>query len=240
MLPKIATRKYKIKLPSVKNDLFFRPFIVAEHKLLLEIRGLEDDEGLYRTVIEILNNCLFNKIDVEQLPVHEIDYLFLNIKAKSSGESVTAIFTCDNPECGKQTPVNLDLTSATIKTPDEFSKNSIIFIDDEKTSGIKLKPPSFIQTKDLKKDKTDIETFNLLSYSIVESIFTPENVYIPGNDFSAEELIKYIDSLPERVLIEIKKYIEHLPYVSLDLKVTCPHCKNKKQIEVKELESFFD
>jgi hypothetical protein len=241
MLPQIAVRKYKINLPSVNDkEVYFRPFIVAEHKLLLEVRGLEDSERLYSTVIEIINNCTFNKIDVPNLPVYEIDYLFLNIKAKSSGESVASIFTCVNPECKKQTPIDIDLTQAKIKYPKEFTESALIFIDDEKTSGIRLHPTTFAQTKELSKTAKGTEIFNRLAYSIIECIFTKDAVYLPGKDYTYEELVKFVDELPEKVLISINKYIENLPYVALDLDITCPHCKTRKQIEIKELESFFD
>ena len=96
MLPKIQSMIYEVEIPTLKNKVKFRPFLVKEFKSLLQAQEFGDDVGFINTVRDILTECTFNIIDIDSLSVYLIDYLFLMIRAKSVGEIIDAEYICHN------------------------------------------------------------------------------------------------------------------------------------------------
>ena len=237
MLPKIALTTYTLTLPGFKDEIKFRPFIVKENKQILEASELADKEQLFNTIQEVVSACTFNSIDVKKLPTYIIDYLFLRIKAKSSGEVIPVTFTC--PNCGTKTLVNLDITDAKVISPEGWDESKIIIIDEKTQTGIKLKAPSFEQMKKIAKYEKDKTFFDLFAYAAVESVFEGETVNVPDVDFQFEEFIDFLNSLQEDVLGKINEFLDLVPYVALNAKICCPSCKHVEDLEVKNLENFF-
>jgi hypothetical protein len=237
MLPKIAMSIYTLTLPGIKGEIKFRPFIVKENKLVLEANEMGDKDHLFKTIQEVIAACTFDAIDVKKLPTYLIDYLFLRIKAKSSGEIVPVTFTC--PQCGNKTLVNLNITDAQIVFPEGWEESKLIMIDEEAKTGIKLKAPSFEQMAKIAKHAKDKNFFDLFTFAAIESVFDGDTVNIPGNDFSFEEFVVFLNSLQENVLIKINEFLDLAPYVAQKVTLCCPSCKHVEDMEVKNLENFF-
>ncbi len=84
-LPKIVTPTYELEIPSSKEKITYRPFLVKEEKILLLAQEAEKDSEMLLALKQIINNCTYEKVEVEKLPMFDLEYIFLQIRAKSVG-----------------------------------------------------------------------------------------------------------------------------------------------------------
>ncbi|MFN9953375.1 MAG: baseplate protein, partial [bacterium] len=108
-LPKISTPTYELEIPSLKKSIKYRPFLVKEEKVLIIAMESEDPKQIAEAVKTVIGNCIVTRgIKIEQLATFDIEYLFLNIRGKSVGETVDVLITC--PDDGNtQVPVSINL-----------------------------------------------------------------------------------------------------------------------------------
>ena len=127
-LPKIATPSYTLEIPSLKKEIKYRPFLVKEEKILIIAMESEDSKQIAEAVKTVISNCILTKgIKVDQLATFDIEYLFLNIRGKSVGETVDILITC--PDDGvTQVPMSINLDDIKISISEEHSRD--IKLDD--------------------------------------------------------------------------------------------------------------
>ena len=137
-LPKINTPTYELVLPSNNKKIKYRPFLVREEKILIMALESEDAKQISDSVVDILNSCIISKnVKIQSLATFDIEYLFLNVRAKSVGESVDVNIRCpDDNETMVQKTIDLDL----IKIKKDRKHKNIIKLDDNLS--LKLKYPS--------------------------------------------------------------------------------------------------
>ncbi|SVD99318.1 uncharacterized protein METZ01_LOCUS452172, partial [marine metagenome] len=123
MLPKLDTPTYRLTLPSTGEEIQYRPFLVKEQKLLMMAQESEDDNEIVDTVSQIVNACTFEKIDVNQSPMFDIEYIFLKIRGKSVGEKIDLTVTCPDDEV-TTVPVQVDINEISVLMSEEH-KNEI-------------------------------------------------------------------------------------------------------------------
>lgn len=234
-LPKIAVPKYKLKLPSSGKEVFYRPFLVKEEKtLLMAIEG-GDQADLTESVINIINACVDYDGDVRALPFFDIEYIFVQLRARSINNILELnLKHSSSNECQHVTPFKLNLEDVTVTMPK--NKSNIIQITDD--IGIKLKYPT-INTVDelgesIKSSQVD-QVFRSLAVS-VECVFDKEEVY---DDFTVDEMVEYLGNLNKEQFFKVIKFFEEMPTVSYDIKYKCEKCDKEEHIPMKGLQSFF-
>ena len=140
-LPKINTPTHELTLPSNNKKVRYRPFLVREEKILVLAMESGDQKQITDAIVEIISDCLITKnVDVSKLPTFDIEYLFLNVRSKSVGETVEVNVTC--PDDGKttvETSINID----DIKVKKDKGHKLIVKLDDQYS--MKLKYPSIDQ-----------------------------------------------------------------------------------------------
>jgi hypothetical protein len=238
-LPKIASPIYELDLPLCKKHIRFRPFLVKEQKNLLMAMEAGDKDSIEQNIRQVLNNCtLTEDVDIEKLPVIDIEYYFLNLRARSVGEIVENKYRCDNQVDGKscgnimETSLNiLDLKVEGIK-----ENNDIIQLNDQ--ISIKLKYPEFSVLKKLSKleDTTQI-AFEMIADSI-EYIYDGEQMYYAHETTSAE-LIEFVESLNQQQFAKIEDFFANLPKLQKKIDIKCSKCGFDHSLDVEGLESFF-
>lgn len=238
-LPKIDTPLYDIELPLSKKRIKFRPFFVKEQKNLLMSMESDDKENIESNIKQILKNCtITKKIDIEKLPVLDIEYYFLQLRARSVGEVVESRYRCDNivndKPCGNvmETSVNLlDIKVENVKDGDD-----VIQLTD--TISIKLKYPEFSSIDKLKNltSATDI-AFSMIAQSI-DYIYDGEQFYY-AHETPQEELVEFIESLNQQQFSKIEDFFNNMPKLKKTVEVKCSKCGFEHKIEIEGLESFF-
>ena len=236
-LPKIATPTYELELPSTKQSIKYRPFLVKEEKLLVLALESEDNKQITTAIKNVLKNCISTKgIKVETLPTFDIEYLFLNIRGKSVGEEVEVNITA--PDDGvTPIPVTILLDEIKVEENKEHTKN--IKIDD--TLMMAMKYPSldqFIKNNFNFEDSSNIDQSFELIAGCVDKIFSEEEVWA-ADDCSKKEIMEFLEQMNSIQFKEIEKFFDTMPKLSHTVKVTNPVTKVKSDVVLEGLSSFF-
>ena len=236
-LPKIATPKYELELPSTGNTVQFRPFLVKEEKLLVIALESEDSKEITTAVKTVIQSCILSKgIKVETLPTFDIEFLFLNIRGKSVGEEIEVNIICPDDN-QTQTKVSIDIND--IKVQRDDSHTNKIKIDD--TIMMQMKYPSleqFIQNNFNFSDKNAMDQSFELMASCIDQVFTEDEVWA-ASDCTKKEIKEFIESMNSTQFKDIEKFFETMPKLSHKIKVTNPKTKVKSEVVLEGLASFF-
>lgn len=238
-LPKIDTPIYDLTLPLSNKKIRFRPFIVKEQKNLFMALESNDDESIQENIKQVLRNCtLTDGVDIDDLPVVDIEYYFINLRAKSVGEIVENKYRCENvveeKKCNNIMDISLNLTD--IKVEGVVKGNDIIQLTDK--ISIKLKYPKFSILKSIRNmDKMTEIAMRMVAESI-EYIYDGEQFYY-ANEVSVEELIEFVESLNQKQFQQIEKFFQEMPKLEKKIKMTCRKCGFKHSLDIEGLENFF-
>tara|TARA_E500000178_G_scaffold242270_1_gene238810 strand:- start:345 stop:1064 length:720 start_codon:yes stop_codon:yes gene_type:complete len=236
-LPKIATPRYELELPSTEETITYRPFLVKEEKVLVIALESEDTKQITNAIKTVIQSCIITKgIKVEKLPTFDIEYLFLNIRGKSVGEEIEVNIIC--PDDGKtQVPVTIDLDDIQIQKNENHKKQ--IKIDE--SIMMEMKYPSldqFIQNNFDFSDKNVMDqSFELIS-TCIDKIYTEDEVWAAA-DCSKKEIKEFVESMNSTQFKDIEKFFETMPKLSHSITVMNPNTKVESEVVLEGLSSFF-
>ena len=230
-LPKIVTPTYELEIPSSKEKITYRPFLVKEEKILLLAQEAEKDSEMLLALKQIINNCTYEKVEVEKLPMFDLEYIFLQIRAKSVGEVVDLKLLCeDDGETYADVQVNLDEVDVEFT---EGHSNSIQLTDEV---GIIMSYPQ-INMMDLSSDSGTENVFGIIKNSI-NQITEGETVYERA-DFTEKDINEFLDSLTTGNFELIQEFFETMPRLRHEVKFKNPKTKKQNKITLEGLNSFF-
>jgi hypothetical protein len=236
-LPKIATPIYELEIPSLKKKIRYRPFLVKEEKILIIALESEDSKQIANAVKNVISNCILSKgIKVEDLATFDIEYLFLNIRGKSVGETVDVLITC--PDDGTtQVPTSINLDEINVEVDPKHSRD--IKLDDALT--LRMRYPSmteFIKNNFDSGESVSVDdTFDLI-VSCIDQIYSEEESWAAG-DSSKKELLEFVEQLSSKQFKEIEKFFDTMPKLSHTIKITNPNTKVESEVVLEGLSAFF-
>ena len=236
-LPKIATPTYELELPSTKQTIKYRPFLVKEEKLLVLALESEDTKQITTAIKAVLKGCILSKgVKVESLPTFDIEYLFLNIRGKSVGEEVEVNVIA--PDDGETSiPVMVHLDDIEVIEDEEHSKQ--IKLNDDLM--MEMKYPSlgeFIKTNfDITDDGTMEQSFQLIA-TCIDKIYSEDEVWSTA-DCTKKEVNDFLEQMNSSQFKEIEKFFETMPKLSHELDVINPKTGVKSTVVLEGLSSFF-
>ena len=202
-LPKINTPTYELTLPSNNKKIKYRPFLVREEKILIMALETENSEDISNAVVDILSECILTKgVDVTKLATFDIEYLFLNVRSKSVGETVEVNVVCpDDNKTSVQMEINLD----SIKVQKTRGHKNIIKLDDQYS--MKLKYPSldeFIGNNfDTNEGSAVDKSLSMIS-SCIEIVYDEEESW-DASDSTKQELEEFVEQLNSKQFKSIEK-----------------------------------
>ncbi len=236
-LPKITAPTYEMVLPSSGRKIKYRPFLVKEEKLLIIAMESEDQKQIYEALKNVLSNCILTRgTKVEKMSTFDIEYLFLNIRGKSVGETVEVLVTCPDDDKTK-VPVVIDLDAIkVIKNPDHQKD---IRLDDSLT--MRMKYPSL---DEFIKNNFDVENIGVtesfdMIIACVDQVYNEEESW-KSSDCTKKELSDFLDQLNSKQFKEIEKFFETMPKLSHTVKVVNPETKVESKVLLEGLASFFE
>ena len=238
-LPKLDIPIYELKLPSNDKKLSYRPFLVKEEKILLMAMEGGDDGEVTTAIKQIINNCILtDKIEVESLPLFDIEYILLNLRARSMGDIVKTNYSkkgCLEEKCE---PIEIEIDINTIEVHKDPTHDSKIELSND--VGIIMKYPDIDMmskyTGKLDKENAD-DAFNLI-ISCIESVYDKENVY-SRTDYTPDELTEFVEGFTQNQFKKIEKFFDTLPKMYKDVEFNCEKCGYKEDIRLEGLASFF-
>jgi len=231
MLPKLATPKYDMIVPSTGESITYRPYVVKEEKLLLIAMESQDDKQIEQAISDIIRSCLSN-VKVEDLTGFDIEFIFLTLRARSVGEGVELLIPCS--ECEEKNEVKINLDKLEMKNLDFNDKELQLKIDENIT--IELRWPTMSDRSVEVETGTEI-LIHMVAKSI-NTIYYGEEIH-STKDVLFEEVLEFVESLSSEQFSKIMTLLLKTPYVSYDLKFTCKKCGHKNERELKGLADFF-
>jgi hypothetical protein len=236
-LPKIATPIYELEIPSLKKKIRYRPFLVKEEKILIIALESEDSKQIANAVKNVISNCILSKgIKVEDLATFDIEYLFLNIRGKSVGETVDVLITC--PDDGTtQVPTSINLDEINVEVDPEHSRD--IKLDDSLT--LRMRYPSmteFIKNNFDSGESVSVDdTFDLI-VSCIDQIYSEEESWT-ASDSTKKELLEFVEQLSSKQFKEVEKFFDTMPKLSHTIKIKNPNTKVESEVVLEGLSAFF-
>lgn len=235
-LPSISAPTYTLQIPSTGEKIKYRPFLVKEEKILIIARESEDPEQIAEAIKQVLQNCIITKnINVENLATFDIEYLFLNVRGKSVGETVEVLITCPD-DMKTKVPVSIDLDSIEVAFNENHSRD--VKLNDEYS--IRMKYPSLkefiIKNYEVENSSSIALTFDTIA-SCIEQIYTEEESW-NTSDFTPDEIKDFIDNLSPIQFSKIEDFFETMPTLSHELEIMNPNTKVKNKITLEGLNSF--
>ena len=231
-LPTMNIPTYELEVPSTKKKLAYRPFLVKEEKILLMAMEEDKESQLNRALKQVVNNCTFEKIKVDKLPLFDLEYIFLRIRAKSVGEVTKLSLLCQD-DGETYVPVEIDLEEIEV----EFQEGHTTKIELTEDVGIIMSYPTF-EFLDLNIAEADVNTLFTLIGNSIHQIYEGETVHERA-DFNKKELTDFLDSLNTKQFGEMQKFFETMPKLSHDVEFTNPKTKKKHKKTLEGLNSFF-
>jgi rubrerythrin len=241
MLPKIDVPIYDLKLISNGKKIRYRPFTVKEEKLFLMALESNDSEATINTIKQVINNCVLDDVNVNTLPIFDIEYLFLHLRAKSIGEEIQLKYKCNNDvdkeeetkKCNNLVEFSFNILEI---EPTRFDNhNNKIEITDK--LGIVMKYPNF-ELIEKYKDGGTVENLISMIVGCIEYIYDAEELYY-AKDSSEKELIEFVDSLQTKDLEKIKLFFDTAPKLEKKLNFKCNKCGHEEEINLEGIQNFF-
>ena len=234
-LPKISTPTYELTIPSSQRKIKYRPFLVKEEKILIIAMESQDDKQIAQAVKDVLGSCILSKgISVDKLSTFDIEYLFLNIRGKSVGETVEVLVTCPDDNKTK-VPVVVNLDELQVLRSENHSAD----ISLDGNLSMRMKYPSmgeFVKSNFNVEMKVD-DTFDMVC-SCIEQVYSEEESWAAA-DCTKKELLEFLEQLDSSQFKKIETFFETMPKLSHTFKVMNPNTKVESDITLEGLNAFF-
>ena len=232
-LPTMNIPTYELEVPSTKKKLAYRPFLVKEEKILLMAMEEDKESQLNRALKQVVNNCTFEKIKVDKLPLFDLEYIFLRIRAKSVGEVTKLSLLCQD-DGETYVPVEIDLEEIEV----EFQEGHTTKIELTEDVGIIMSYPTF-EFLDLNIAEADVNTLFSLIGNSIHQIYEGETVHERA-DFNKKELKTFLESLTSEQFKKIQNFFETMPRLRHTIEIENPKTKVMNSVTLEGLQAFFE
>lgn len=244
-LPKMSYPIYDVQLLSQATPVKIRPFTVKEQQLLLMANEAKDVNTIISSLEQIINNCLLTKLDVQELPLVDMETILLHLRARSIGEVANMYYKCKNEvmidtgtlgaqpkECGMLLEVPVKLLEVPIINKD--TPKRIAFEDG---IGVEMKYPSFSLMSKLAATK-DTDAEYLTASQCINFVFNKDDIFF-AKECTSDELLEFVMGLPSEKYDLMKKFLEKSPKSKLTVEKDCPKCNFHHQFDLEGIEDFF-
>ena len=235
-LPKLITPTYELEIPSTDEKIKYRPFLVKEEKILMMAMESKASADITQAVKDIVSECTFNKIDISNMPMFDVEYIFLQIRSKSVGEISKLKLLCPDDE---KTYVDIELNLDDVKV--QVGEDHTNKIELDKGMGIIMRYPtidSFSETgiKDINPGNM-LDVISTCILQIYEK--NGEKTYDP-KDQTKKEVIEFIEQLNTKQFREVQKFFETMPKLKHEITIKNPNTKKESKVTLTGLNDFFE
>ena len=232
MLPKLDTPTYRLTLPSTGDEIQYRPFLVKEQKLLMMAQESEEDQQIVDAVTSLVRTCTFDKIDANNSPMFDVEYIFLQIRGKSVGENVQLKLICPDDE-KTSVDVEVDINDIAVQMTDNHT-NEIKITD---TVKIFLNYPLLRDMKGILAETSQMQQIFSMLTKCVHEIHYGEQIF-NKIDISEKDINEFIDQLTTDQFEGITNFFDTMPKLRHVIPITNPKTKVESEVVVEGLASF--
>lgn len=235
-LPKQSSPIYSTIIPSTDQQIKFKPFLVKQEKALLLAQQSENPNVMLDTLKDVLKDCIVTKINIESLAMFDVEYLLLQIRAKSVGEMVDLIFSCDVcTDTKAKIKYSFDISKIeVIKNPNHNKKISLF-----DSVGVMMKYPGLDSIKKIESlDLDDIDNVFEVIVNSIDYIYDDNEIY-HSKEQSKQDLIEFINNLTQIQFQKLREFFETMPKLRQDVIFKCPICKLEHNKYLEGLDTLF-
>ena len=229
-LPEIATPIYTLSIPSSKKRVKYRPFLVKEQKLLILALENDDQEQILNAITKTISDCLITKVNVKDLSLFDIEYLFLQIRARSISEEIEMKVTCQDDG---ETTVDVKFMVNDVKVNFPKGHTNIIKLSDELT--VEMKYPDLEYFTKINFIGEEPDPYELVA-KCIKRVYVGEDDYSPD---SVEESRAWVEGLTNSQFDGIQEFFETMPKLSHDIDYHCKSCGHEQILVIEGLQNFF-
>ncbi len=234
-LPIVETPRYELTLPSQETKVQYRPFLVKEEKILYVALESGDEKEMQQATKQILKSVTFDKLDVDLLPTFDVEYIFLQVRAKSVGEVVKFKIICPDDKT-TYGDVEVDISKVEVQVDDAHTNN--IVLDEKRKLGVMMNYPNMKVLYNSNVQSLKYEDVIDLIIGCIDYIYEGEKNY-PVKESTKEELKNFLESLPQEQFSKIRKFFESMPRLRHQTKVKNPKTGVESDITFSGLQDFF-
>ena len=234
-LPKLEVPIYELTVPSTDEKIKYRPFLIKEEKILLIAMESGANEDVIQAVKQIVSECTFNTLKLGNMPMFDVEYIFLQIRSKSVGEvSKLKILCRDDGETYAN--VEVDLTEIEVQVNDDHT-NKIELTDE---MGVIMRYPTIdsFSTAGI----SDITADNMLDVIVtcIDKIYDKkgEEVY-DSKDSSQKELMDFVEGMNTQQFQDVQAFFDSMPKLRHEVTVVNPKTKVENVVALSGLNDFF-
>lgn len=232
MLPTLnESPMYSLNIPSSGKKIRYRPYLVKEEKVLLMASETKDPNQIQDAIIDTIKACTDNKVAMRDLTSFDIEYLFIKLRAKSVGETITLYLPCQKEECKQRNEVTMNLDN--VACPVDKKKNMVVELSD--TISVEMKYPGYdiVAPTDSKQE----HAFHIIAQCI-KCVITDED-RIDVADEPEEEVRRFLESMTREQFDKVTSFIREIPQVEYTIEYDCETCGEHNEVEVKGMQNFF-
>jgi hypothetical protein len=240
-LPKLDIITYETHIPSTKQTILIRPFLVKEEKILLTALAGGDSEEIVRATKQVVNNCIVTEgVDIDKLELYDLEYLILQLRIRSVGETTKIRFMpreqTECSECKTYREVEINLTEAAVEQNQAHNKK----IEITERVGLMMKSPTLKMMGKIEKAKasSDIQEFFKIIWMCVDAVYDGDELS-STKDISPKDGIEFLESLNSEQFSKIEKFFSTLPKLKQTVHVKCKTCDFEQDFVLVGLENFF-
>ena len=234
-LPKLTTPTYELEIPSTDEKIKYRPFLVKEEKILMMAMESKSSADITQAVKDIVLECTFNKVDISNMPMFDVEYIFLNVRAKSVGEVSKLKLLCPDDK-KTYADVELDLNEVKVQVGEDHTNK----IELGNGMGLIMKYPTIDSFNE--SGIRDINPSNMLEVigTCILQIYEEDGkkVYDP-KDQTQKELTEFIEQLNTKQFKDLQKFFETMPKLKHEITIKNPKTKKESKVTLTGLNDFF-
>jgi hypothetical protein len=234
-LPKLnSSYKYELTLPVSKRKHKYRPYLVKEEKALLMANESGEQADMVKAMMDILDSC-FEGMDSASLALADMEFAFAHVRGRSAGENVDLTVPCS--ECEKNVNTQINLLDVAC-TEAEEAPNSFEIETEAGTWRVTMRYPTFRSVAETANTESEVDTAFLLMADMRDTLLTEEDTF-RFDDSPLEERVEFLESMSGEHLLHVRKYMDAMPSVKVDVNFTCPSCKTVNNQTLSGLQNFF-
>ena len=236
-LPILETATYELTLPSKDVTVKFRPFLVKEEKILLQALESGSNKEMTEALKQIVHTCTFGKVNIKTLPIFDVQYIFLQIRAKSVGEITKLRLLCpdDKTTYGE---VEVDLSKVEVHVDEDHTNN--IVVDEKRKIGLVMSYPTINSVDPENVGKKSMKTkqmFEILANTVYQ-VYEGDKIQ-SASDYTKDELNKFLESLDSKAFKKINEFFDTMPKLKQEVEIENPKTKVKSKLTLAGLQDFF-
>lgn len=234
MLPVISTQTYFMNLPRDGASVEYRPYLIKEEKILLQAMESGAEDQIIHAIKSVISNCTFGKINVDDLAMYELEFIFTKLRGVSVGETSEVGIKCN--ECESTNRIRVDFNKLEVVGD---VKGTVIKVNDNVS--MRLEFPSMSTILGINKRVPESDQVGRV-YAVLEACITA--VYngdevLDVRDHTPEDVHNFLESLPTAIFNDMRMFVENMPYAKIDTKFQCKECGSINEIELRGIQAFF-